>query len=565
MSSPAVVGGLVFVGSGDGKVYCLNAATGAFVWSYKTGGYVWSSPAVAGDVVYVGSTDWKSYAFGQVNVYEYCSQEPAPMGIADYGIGTSGPYEYATNDSLGIVTIASLSTRNSTGDACMSFQLNVNLEFNTDRGQYVYWIQDVAIINTSSNMVYFLDNVWNQTAPNSNMTASGISGNGQVASWQGASFYYDWANESSGGARSLPGNNIILTYPTTITFNVTSRISSSGEPTVSFAYNDGYGFIPYDTVNFTITGLRSLTGFEVNGFSYNPYGTFYDSELILGGRSAGYNTTDIKSDVRLQLEYWNGHNYQIVPNAYNFGSDTLEGINNTLSQFSYYPKNGTINARIQPGVGQLGELYDRSQIGIINITSPLTSGILYITNASDPDSNAWKIPFVSREVAVTLYPGRYGLQLYNQSSGQLFDQGNFTVIAGQTLYLEAPFRPFSVTVSPTLVTLAVGQSRTFTCSVLGGTSPFSYQWYLNGIAVPGATEASWTFTPSYGSYTVYVKVTDSAGAQATSNRVLVRVTPPPPVPPITIIRGPCYASCGIEYCIVKFPGRPPMRIIINHW
>jgi hypothetical protein len=54
-SSPAVAGGMVYVGSGDGKVYCLDAATGAFVWSYTTGSSVFSSPAVAGGMVYVGS------------------------------------------------------------------------------------------------------------------------------------------------------------------------------------------------------------------------------------------------------------------------------------------------------------------------------------------------------------------------------------------------------------------------------------------------------------------------------------------------------------------------------
>jgi hypothetical protein len=61
-SSPAVVGGFVFVGSGDGKVYCLNATTGAKVWSYQTGGSV-SSPAAVNGVVYAGSGDGKIYAF----------------------------------------------------------------------------------------------------------------------------------------------------------------------------------------------------------------------------------------------------------------------------------------------------------------------------------------------------------------------------------------------------------------------------------------------------------------------------------------------------------------------
>jgi outer membrane protein assembly factor BamB len=63
LSSPAVAGGMVFVGSNDNKVYALSAATGTEVWNYTTGGSVgWSSPAVAGGVVYVGSYDYKVYA-----------------------------------------------------------------------------------------------------------------------------------------------------------------------------------------------------------------------------------------------------------------------------------------------------------------------------------------------------------------------------------------------------------------------------------------------------------------------------------------------------------------------
>jgi outer membrane protein assembly factor BamB len=60
-SSPAVADGKVYVGSYDNKVYCLDALTGAQIWNYTTGGNVASSPAVADGKVYVGSNDWKVY------------------------------------------------------------------------------------------------------------------------------------------------------------------------------------------------------------------------------------------------------------------------------------------------------------------------------------------------------------------------------------------------------------------------------------------------------------------------------------------------------------------------
>jgi outer membrane protein assembly factor BamB len=61
-SSPAVVEGILYIGSDNGNVYALNASTGTKVWSYLTNGPVRSSPAVAAGCVYVGSGDANVYA-----------------------------------------------------------------------------------------------------------------------------------------------------------------------------------------------------------------------------------------------------------------------------------------------------------------------------------------------------------------------------------------------------------------------------------------------------------------------------------------------------------------------
>ena len=54
---PAVVDGIVYIGSGDNYVYALDAGTGEERWRFETGQMVVSSPAVVDGVVYVGSTD----------------------------------------------------------------------------------------------------------------------------------------------------------------------------------------------------------------------------------------------------------------------------------------------------------------------------------------------------------------------------------------------------------------------------------------------------------------------------------------------------------------------------
>jgi outer membrane protein assembly factor BamB len=62
LSSPAVVGGSVFFGSGDGNVYAVDAETGQVRWKFATGNVVHSSPAVVDGTVFVGSWDTFLYA-----------------------------------------------------------------------------------------------------------------------------------------------------------------------------------------------------------------------------------------------------------------------------------------------------------------------------------------------------------------------------------------------------------------------------------------------------------------------------------------------------------------------
>jgi len=90
----------------------------------------------------------------------------------------------------------------------------------------------------------------------------------------------------------------------------------------------------------------------------------------------------------------------------------------------------------------------------------------------------------------------------------------------------------SVSVSPSSIAIDVGQSKTFTSTVTGGTQPFTYQWCSNGAAVSGATSSSWTFTPSTsGSYSIYVNATDSSTPPqtATSANYTVNVVPETPL------------------------------------
>jgi outer membrane protein assembly factor BamB len=62
VSSPAIVGGIVYVGSNDGSLYAIDEASGKLRWKFETGSAIPSSPAVAKGLVYFASYDGNFYA-----------------------------------------------------------------------------------------------------------------------------------------------------------------------------------------------------------------------------------------------------------------------------------------------------------------------------------------------------------------------------------------------------------------------------------------------------------------------------------------------------------------------
>ena len=62
ISTPAVAGGVVYVGSTDGSLYAVNQADGTQRWKFESEGPIASSPAVSDGLVYVASLDGNVYA-----------------------------------------------------------------------------------------------------------------------------------------------------------------------------------------------------------------------------------------------------------------------------------------------------------------------------------------------------------------------------------------------------------------------------------------------------------------------------------------------------------------------
>ena len=96
------------------------------------------------------------------------------------------------------------------------------------------------------------------------------------------------------------------------------------------------------------------------------------------------------------------------------------------------------------------------------------------------------------------------------------------------IILHTLITPLFASISPLSASILLGQSITFTSEVSGGYPPYSYQWYLNGNTVSGATSDTWTFTPTEsGIFYVYLKVADDKGniAQSETARITVSAVP----------------------------------------
>jgi len=107
-SSPAVVNGVVYIGSNGGNIYALNAAYGTQLWNYTTGNAVWSSPAVANGIIYIGSLDDNIYALNATNgekmwTYKTGFQVSSSTAVANgvVYVGSDDDNVYALNATTG--------------------------------------------------------------------------------------------------------------------------------------------------------------------------------------------------------------------------------------------------------------------------------------------------------------------------------------------------------------------------------------------------------------------------------------------------------------------------------
>ncbi len=123
-----------------------------------------------------------------------------------------------------------------------------------------------------------------------------------------------------------------------------------------------------------------------------------------------------------------------------------------------------------------------------------------------------------------------GLTIGNTYLIRIFSNGNGIANTGDfniCVTTSTTCNPVSVTTQPTNQAATVGGTATFSV-VAGGTAPFTYQWYKNGVAISGATNASYqtpTLSASDNGNTYYCHITNCSGSNSmNTNTVVLTVT-----------------------------------------
>ncbi|WP_221289682.1 thermopsin [Stygiolobus caldivivus] len=337
----------------------------------------------------------------------------APIGIADYGISPNGPFIRNTTQLMGVVKIYSLKASSTASYApnSITFQLNAVISYQHDGKQYAIWVQNVLLYDTKTRNVVFVDNLWNFTSLHANVTGVKGSGNISAADIRNhyITFYYDYAE--------TPGSNVTVSLPAEIMLlsNVTTNLK--GEPVVCFWYNDGYGWQKYDEVTLTNAPGSTNVYFLIDGYNYTGNKEYYDAEFVIAGPGDGSCVDVTSSYLTLRLEYWNGHNFQEVRNAFNFGSDTGETAWGVKTSF-YTSANGEPEVLITSGKQVLTQLWEDDQVSTLVIHTNIVQGNITVLpehSLNSPNYSVYSVPFRGGEAVLTIVQGEFGIIVSNSS------------------------------------------------------------------------------------------------------------------------------------------------------
>jgi thermopsin len=274
------------------------------------------------------------------------SHTPAPVGIATYGVvnttGTAQPVVLNTPSIEGQLGVNDASVFYLDDDSTDYFgtQLNTVLYNVTLLGNssYQFWTQNVIEYSARSNLLQFLDNIWNFSSPAVALSNNFLLSHSPNGTQVGTTFYYGLG----------PALNITMPFTLDLYNNASITdvtVQNATNVSVTLPYDElWYNYSvwksgawvaggSYDWAIFNSQNVSNSTPtipapqFQVNGADLTGTGFIPDdAELVLCGPGGGSTTSFDTLNATEDLWWWNSSAgaYQDVPSAYNFGSETGE-------------------------------------------------------------------------------------------------------------------------------------------------------------------------------------------------------------------------------------------------
>ncbi|MCI4373276.1 MAG: thermopsin family protease [Thermoplasmata archaeon] len=326
----------------------------------------------------------------------YGGIDPAPIGLADYGLsanpnGNGSVIPSLLNTPSVMATFAPNATGvqplypfSSTPDG-YGVQLNavstdVSL-FGTNN--YSFWTQNVVEYEAQAHELILVTNVWNFSG--NSLSANVFYAHGPYGFQVGTTFYY---------------SEEVVPFPVTYPFNLALWMNNSvisGRNAVNFTValtDSGVTTVyPYDYVIFNSTTLTSgpaaPSNYTANGYQYNAFGLTNDFEVILGGPGGGSQANLYAADANFTLQYWNTStsSYQTVPSAFSYGGETGETVTGAYVGWQN-DSQGAPYGLVRTGPAILDGLWNATGApGLAQIQLTLTPGNLWLFVAPNWTSN----------------------------------------------------------------------------------------------------------------------------------------------------------------------------------
>jgi len=459
-----------------------------------------SAVSLSGTVAWTNVTKTLNPTVGTVVGYEWFAND-TDDNLASTGIltlTTSGPPAYVSTEPIYIMADGSImpSTApiSSVDNVTYTLTNDIMANFTASFG---------AIIIQRDNIT--LDGAGNTVQDINTDDSSGIELNGTsnvtIENMQIAAFFYGIELNSSSN-NSVSENNI-TNNGTGVDLESSSNNNSVSGNSIT---NDGLGIMLFSFDNGNSVNENNITndGYGIMLFSFDNDNSVNENNI----------TNNSWAGIDLLSSSNNSVSENNITNTGWAGFDLDYSDNNSVSA------NNVANNEVGIELDSSSENTFYNNNFIDNTDQVYSSDLTNVWNAAYPTGgNYW-----SDYKGTDLYHGPYQNQTGSDGIG---DTPRIIDVNNTDHYpLMSPFSnsSLSVTISSSSAALVTGQFQLFKSTASGGTLTYTYQWYLNGSAVPGATYGIWTFWPtSAGSYTVYVQVDDSLGTQVTSNIANVTV------------------------------------------